>query len=239
MGRGAHIDGLNEATRLALDRSVFQLLPAHLLSGILTGSRTMVIPGGQRLMPRDLPGPFRCGVVTGGLLRLYLASADGRQITFRYAGAGYFLGASTTVVSPSAFPPSGIQAVTTASILLLDHENLKAQAHKEAAICWALLEQAVIYQLDIARLMAGTAFGSITQRTAMHLLNLATADETGSLVAPVTQQVLADAVGTTRETVARALGELRAAGIVATVSGGVLLREPERLAEILEPAAGL
>ena len=61
----------------------------------------------------------------------------------------------------------------------------------------------------------------------------------GALVAPVTQQALADAVGTTRETVARALGELRLSGSIATVRGGILLRDPEQLAAEAERASGV
>ena len=97
----------------------------------------------------------------------------------------------------------------------------------------------VQYQLALTRLLAGTAFGSMRQRTAMHLLNLGVARPDGALVAPVAQQALADAVGTTRETVARALGELRSVGSVATVRGGVLLRDPERLAAEAQRSSGM
>jgi hypothetical protein len=50
---------------------------------------------------------------------------------------------------------------------------------------------------------------------ARHLLDLAS-ERAPELVAPVNQQLLAEAVGTVREVTVRALGELRAAGVVRT-----------------------
>ena len=195
---------------------------------------------GPPLLGADQPAPYRSGLVVSGLLRMYLESADGRQITDRYAGPGYFLGAATTVAGELDFPPGGgVQAVTAARVLYLNQARLRAAARAEAAVAWALLEQIVQYQLALTRLLAGTAFGSIRQRTAMHLLNLSMARPDGALVAPVTQQALADAVGTTRETVARALGELRSVGNIATVRGGVLLRDPERLAAETQRSSGV
>ena len=51
----------------------------------------------------------------------------------------------------------------------------------------------------------------------------------GRLVARVSQQELADAAGSVREVVARALRDLRAAGIVATAADSVVILDPARL----------
>jgi CRP/FNR family transcriptional regulator len=54
----------------------------------------------------------------------------------------------------------------------------------------------------------------------------------------VSQQELADATGSVREVVARALRDLRAAGIVATTADSVVILDPARLyAETGGPAA--
>jgi CRP/FNR family transcriptional regulator, cyclic AMP receptor protein len=69
--------------------------------------------------------------------------------------------------------------------------------------------------------IAGTAFATVRQRVARHLLALATERQTGSeLVAEIGQQELADAVGSVREVVVRALRELRQAGLMETRRGG-------------------
>jgi CRP/FNR family transcriptional regulator len=63
------------------------------------------------------------------------------------------------------------------------------------------------------------------------LLDLASARQRprGPLVARVSQQELADAVGSVREVVARALRELRLAGLVATGPDSVLIVDPAGL----------
>jgi CRP/FNR family transcriptional regulator, cyclic AMP receptor protein len=214
----------------AVALSVFATLSPDLLGSLLADCRDASVRSGHRFMGADQPAPYRTGLVVAGLLRMYVEAADGRQISIRYAGPGYFLGAAATVGGHRVLVPAGVQAVTAARVLYLNRELLRSAARADATVAWTLLEQMVQYQRDLIHLLAGTAFGSIRQRTAMHLVNLGTLRSDGALVAPVTQQALADAVGTTRETVARALRELRTVGAIATVRGGVLLRDLERLA---------
>ena len=51
----------------------------------------------------------------------------------------------------------------------------------------------------------------------------------GRLVAQISQQELADAVGSVREVVARALRDFRAAGMVATTGDSVVILDATRL----------
>ncbi len=55
----------------------------------------------------------------------------------------------------------------------------------------------------------------------------------GRLLAPVTQQTLAESVGSAREAVGRVLRELRADGLVATGVGEIEVLDPVGLAEIV------
>jgi CRP/FNR family cyclic AMP-dependent transcriptional regulator len=211
---------------------------------VLADCRDTLVPHGNHFLGPDQLVPYRTGLVVTGLLRMYLVSADGRQITIRYAGPGYFIGAATTVSGPQQLlVTTGFTAVTDTRVLCLNQDRLRAvAAEADAAVAWALLEQLALYQRDLIHLLAGTAFGSIRQRVAVHLLNLAVTlpqNVGGRLVAPVTQQALADAVGSTRETVARALGELRAAGAIKSVHGGIHLLDPEQLAAEADLGAGV
>jgi CRP/FNR family transcriptional regulator, cyclic AMP receptor protein len=86
---------------------------------------------------------------------------------------------------------------------------------------------------------AVNAFGSVRQRVAAHLLDLASAQQhpRGRLAARVSHQELADTVGSVREVVARTLREFRVAGIVATAADSVVILDPVRLyAETASPA---
>src|SRR6266536_3395026 len=88
---------------------------------------------------------------------------------------------------------------------------------------------------------AVNAFGSVRQRVAAHLLDLASAQlhPRGRLVAHVSQQELADAAGSVREVVARVLRDFRVAGIVATSSDSVVILDPARLYAETGGPAGL
>jgi CRP/FNR family transcriptional regulator len=72
--------------------------------------------------------------------------------------------------------------------------------------------------------LAGTVFGSVRQRVARHLLDLAaTQQRDQALVARVSQQELADAVGSVREVVTRVLRGMREDGLVRTGPDGIHL----------------
>jgi len=76
----------------------------------------------------------------------------------------------------------------------------------------------------------GSAFTTVRQRIARHLLSVATeAPGGGPLVARLSQQQLADAVGTVREVVVRELRGLREERIVETGSRSITILAPERL----------
>jgi CRP/FNR family transcriptional regulator, cyclic AMP receptor protein len=77
------------------------------------------------------------------------------------------------------------------------------------------------------------AFGTVRQRVAAHLLDLASDQQVpgGELVAAVSQQELADAVGSVREVVARVLRDFRLARLVATSADAVHLLDPAGLHE--------
>ncbi len=63
---------------------------------------------------------------------------------------------------------------------------------------------------------------------ARHLLDLAS-QGASELVVSVSQQQLAEAVGTVREVIVRVLRELRAAGVVRTERNRIVILDPARL----------
>jgi CRP/FNR family transcriptional regulator len=68
---------------------------------------------------------------------------------------------------------------------------------------------------------------------ARHLLDLASGQhDADALRVPISQQELADAVGTVREVVVRVLRELRDEGVVETGRAGIVISDPVRLAGI-------
>jgi PAS domain S-box-containing protein len=87
---------------------------------------------------------------------------------------------------------------------------------------------------DVHATVADSTFGSMRQRVARHLLALSDGpSNAGRRVAVVTQQQLADGVGTSREVAARALGTLRREGLVRTAPGEIEIIDRPGLAGLL------
>src|SRR5687768_16890008 len=139
-------DQMDEAALRAVELTVFGKLPAALRERVLDDHRDVTVAQGYRFMGPDMPPPHRTGLVVSGLLRMYVGSTAGRQVNFRYAGPGYFLGAAATVGNNRVLVASGVEAVTAARVLYLNQDRLRALARSEMDVAWALLEQMVVYQ---------------------------------------------------------------------------------------------
>ncbi len=169
-------------------------------------------------------------LVVNGLLRVYMSSPEGRQVTVRYARARDVLGIAVLVGGPADV---GVQTVEESSLFRVDAALLTATARKDGRVAWALAEELNRRLYENLQQTAINTFGSVRQRVALHLLDLASAQQglRGPLVARVSQQELADAVGSVREVVARVLRELRASGLVASAPDGVRILDPSGLHE--------
>lgn len=221
------ISSLDEATRQALAASFLSTFPPTALDQLLSDALRLDIPaGGIPYRHSDLP---RVGLVVSGLVRVFMASPEGRQVTVRYAKRGEMLGIPTVAGGPV---PVTVQALTAVSILMLNVPTLERVAKANAAVAWTLAEETSRRLQAVLEELAFNTFGTVRERTARHLLDLAAEHQpqTGTaLVASASQQEVADAVGSVREVVARALHQLSAEGLVKTTPAGIEILDPVRL----------
>src|SRR4051794_41123673 len=220
-----HRDASDLAAHPALRDSFLSVLPPDSLEQLLADAIRLDIPAGSVLY-REGESP-RLALVLGGLIRVYLTSPDGRQVTVRYARRGDVLGAPVAV---GGSVDVSVQALVDSTLVMLNVRTLRDLARSDARVAWAVAEEVTRRLFAVLEVFAGTAFGTVRQRVARHLLDVAAERQRGSrLLAPVSQQGLADATGTVREVVARVLRQLRDAGLVETTRGGVLIIDPARL----------
>ena len=220
---------VNPRVEAAVARSLFGALPSGTLASLMADAIELDAPAGSVLY-RD-ENPARTGLVVAGLVRIYLSSREGRQVTVRYARPGDTLGVPMVVGGPVAV---SAQAVTDSSLVFVRSATVRTLAMADPRVAWPLAEEVTRLLYAVLDAFGGTVFGSVRQRLARHLLDLAAERQRdAALLAPVSQQALADAVGTAREVVARALRDFRDAGLVESTRRGVVLLDPARLNEVV------
>jgi CRP/FNR family transcriptional regulator, cyclic AMP receptor protein len=220
------VDVVDREVDDALARSFLVELPTELAGRLRAEGERADFPAGTTVY-RAGSAP-QAALVVRGLIRVYLSSPGGRQLTVRYARPGDVLGIAVLVGGPANV---GVQTVEPSSVLRISARALTAAARRDPRVSWAIAEELNRRLYAVLEQTAVNAFGSVRQRVAAHLLDLASEQQRphGRLVARVSQQELADAAGSVREVVARTLRDLRVAGIVATAADSVVILDPARL----------
>jgi CRP/FNR family transcriptional regulator, cyclic AMP receptor protein len=211
-------------------------LPAPVLARLLSGGRVLRLEA-RSIIRREGDDRAHLDLVIAGVVRVYVTAPDHRTLTVRYVRPGDLLGAASLFAQRFALPGT-IQAVTEAELLRLDPRVVRQTADTDVRVARALIDELTERVQSFVPEIAGGAFATVRQRVARHLLDLAAQRPSGRvLVVGVTQRELADAVGTTREVVVRALRHLREAGLVRTARDGLTIVDPERLAAEAYPGS--
>ena len=225
-GRGKMGAVVDQDVAYAMAGSFLGALHTETVDQLLNnGVRTEHPAGALLYRDRDTP---RCVLVVDGLLRVYMTSPEGRQVTVRYARPRDVLGVAVLVGGPVDV---SVLTLERSCLFSIDARILVNAAHRDGRVAWAVAQELGRRLYETLQQTAINAFGTVKQRVAWHLLDLAASRPRSQnrLVAPVTQQELADAVGSVREVVARVLRELRVAGVVATSPDSVVILDPARL----------
>ncbi|HTC71329.1 MAG TPA: Crp/Fnr family transcriptional regulator [Solirubrobacteraceae bacterium] len=169
-------------------------------------------------------------LVISGLLRQFVTSPQGRQIVTRYWRPGEVPGL-TSAVGPVA--PTGIDAIRQGLMLRLDPVTLERLGRTDVQVAWVIAEELANRLVVAANFRIPNVFGNVKVRVAWHLLERAD-DQRGQLVARVTQQELADSVGSVREVVARVLLSMSQCGLIAREGPLIVIPDRERLELVLQ-----
>jgi CRP/FNR family transcriptional regulator, cyclic AMP receptor protein len=213
----------------AIAASWLRSIPPSLLEQLLAGSRIRTDAAGSLVRPIGAGGSH-LEVVLTGLIRVEVSSPDGRSLTIRYARPGDLLGAASLFAQRYAMPGS-LYALVESELLELRPDLVRRLAREHVEVANALLDELSERVVAFVGEIPGSAFSTVRQRIARQLLHVATEPGRGrTRVARITQQQLADAVGTVREVVVRELRGLREEGIVATGSRSITILDPDRLA---------
>jgi len=205
-----------------LAKSPLSELPPALIEQLLADAQRIDIPRFSTMYN------YRCALMLSGLIRIYISSPDGRQVTVSYARSGELMGLAGIIGGP---PPVNAQVLTDATLLVLNAKTLTRMGQSEPRVGWIFARIITGRLYDTLDAMAAHTFGSLRQRIIRYLLDRATSGiQNPTLIATISQQELADAVGSVRPVVARILHDLRAEGLIKTIKEGIALIDPEGLA---------
>jgi CRP/FNR family cyclic AMP-dependent transcriptional regulator len=210
--------------RLAFaESSLGSVAPALQKELFVGGIRRKLGPGERLTLP--LVDDAWVVLVTAGITRLYVAM-DGFEPTLAYGNAGSLFG--THALLPSDTFLVGLQAVTPSVVMQLSARRVEELARSNAAFARAVSTDVQLHLREVVRSFAAHAAGNLRQRLAREIVLLSELEADDVLV-PVTEQQLADGVGSIRESIGRSIGDLRRDGSIATTRHGLLILDKGRL----------
>jgi CRP/FNR family transcriptional regulator, cyclic AMP receptor protein len=197
---------------------------------LMVGARSIDYGQGEIVLRvGDAEGP---ALISTGLLRAFVTSDKGREAVIAYLGPGQLIGLTTLFDQM----PITVAAVEKSNVIRLDPALISRVAHEHSDFAWSLLRHNSVHATYLAAAVRNFAFKTVKQRVAARLLDFMAQMDGGhtQMIVRVTQQELADSVGSVREVVARALRDLRLDGLVAVSATGIVIVDEPGLRHLHE-----
>lgn len=203
-------------------------LPPEAVAELAASARQVTYRAGETIMGEG--ERWTPGIVVEGTVRLTIRAHDGREATLRLFGRGVTVGLVAmfhTDYSPGRHERS-MAAVERSTLIFFDTATITRQCRHHPDFVLQLLRGTLEWSGALIDSAAQFAFMSVRQRVAGYLLSIACPESEG-LVASITQQQLAGAVGSVREVVARTLHDLREDGLISVARARVVVLDRDGL----------
>lgn len=173
-------------------------------------------------------------VLRSGRVRIYKLSPEGRALTLMVLEPVTIFGEMTLV--GQWLHDTFAEAMTECVIGLIGRDTLRRILERHPRVAIAFMELMGQRLRAMENKLADIAFKNVAQRLASVLLNLAglpsqpaALPATPPMVVRYTHQQLAEMIGSYRETVTKAIGELREAGMIRIDDDAISLIDVEQL----------
>jgi CRP/FNR family transcriptional regulator, cyclic AMP receptor protein len=171
----------------------------------------------------------KIGLLRSGVVRIFVAPRVGRQLTIRYGRVGDLIGVAPYLARADDW---NAEAITDVDVAVLNLDDINRTAAQSPELWWRIAQHQARCTAEALRGLANDAGQPMRVRTARHLREVSVRAPDGRLIAHISRQRLANAVGTVREVVSRELKELRADHVIDTAAGSVTVLDEGRLTSI-------
>lgn len=167
-------------------------------------------------------------VVVAGRLRVYTLSPEGREATLYWVARGETCVLALNCLFNDLLYPAWVEAEAATQVAVIPGSLYRILFNNEAVIRDLTIESLATGVFRLMAELEQVHSRTLEQRLANFLLLHASADG----VLRMTQQQIAAHLGTSREVVARLLGQWATRKFIATARGAVTIRQPARLARL-------
>lgn len=215
-------DGERLRARLLSENDLFRGLADNDMTAIAGKLPMVTCQRGQLLFAPGETGEVLF-ILKAGSVRLYRLAADGRKLVLATLGSGTVFGEMS--VLGQSMTDSFAEAVDECVVCMMSRIDIEQVMleHPTVAVQMVRLLSSRLHEAE--NKLEQMAFTPVPERVARLLLTLAHANE----VAGYSHQELADMIGTSRETVSRALVDLKTAGIIGVDRRCIQLLDSEAL----------
>jgi CRP/FNR family transcriptional regulator, cyclic AMP receptor protein len=173
-------------------------------------------------------------ILRRGRVRIYKLSPEGRAMTLLVLEPPSIFG--EMILVDQWTQDSFAEAMTECSVGALGRNDLRQALRSYPAVALRFMETMSRRLRALESKLADVAFKSVPQRLATVLVNLADLQPGGATppaVVRYTHQQLAEMIGSYRETVTKAIGEFREAGLIRVEEETIYLTDMARLRELV------
>ncbi len=210
---------------------------AGLAPGLIEQLATIAAPkryqAGETIFEEGDPG-LGFHLVAEGRVKIFKSTPDGKEQILHLFGPGEPFG-EVAIFLGRGYPAQALALADTATIFF-PREALRGLIARNPDLAFGLL--AVLSQrlVRFARLVESITLKEVPARLAAFILDLAGQKET-QVELTVTKGQLASLLGSTPETISRALGRLKSAGLISERKPYLTILDPRRLRELADGAS--
>ncbi|GAA4684974.1 Crp/Fnr family transcriptional regulator [Pseudonocardia yuanmonensis] len=199
---------------------------------LLGDSRVVRYPAGAVVCRAN--EDYRVALIHSGRIRAAITSWDGREVTTRYMTSGQVTAVPAMLTHGA---PASLHAVTATEVSVLNPDTFRRLMRRHPELSYQVAVYLAESTYETVAYYEDNLFGSVQQRVSRHLLEMATPTVKGLLV-QTDQTELANAIGSVREVVARALKKLSDTGAIRRSRRQIWIEDPGLLRSLASSPLG-